>query len=241
MFMESNTSENTPVKRGRGRPPKVALTAAPRRGRPPKQDAAPQQSQPSMFDNLPVTKIASLEAAAMHCRCTGRTMKLYFEKYSDLAERAIKSRGMKGPDSWQIDLNELDRWRQETGFLVFDDESVGGTGPLRRNISATEKRAGLQAEKLEMEIARIRGEVLDKTEVVSKLRTAFAQLAKGLDNMPAKLGATCNLPGDVIEKMRDQLDTMRRALVVEIKDLLGPEQPVPAAAPAETNISPPAS
>lgn len=230
MLMENTGSEFSSARRGRGRPRKFPLAEPqPRRGRPPKTPPAgtDAEKQIVMFKDLKDSRIVSLEAAALHCKVTGRTMKLYFEKYFDLAASAIVSRGAKGVDSWQIDLEALDRWRHQTGYLVHDDGELGENGPTRRRVSSTERRAALQADMLEMRIARDRGEVLDKTEVYSKLRTAFAHVAKGLDNMPQKLGAVCNLPGDVIEKMRDQLDLIRRALVMEIQDMMEPLAPVP--------------
>lgn len=228
MHIETAGTENIHPKRGRGRPRKVIVdNAHPRRGRPPKAPEPETDGQISMFNNLPLQepRIISLEAAAMHCKCTGRTLKLYFEKHSDLSARALKARGVKGSDSWMIDVQELDRWRNETGFLVFDEDGPMGEGTTHRRVSATERRANLQAEKLEMDLARARDEVLDKTEVYSKLRTAFAHVSKGMENMPQKLGTLCNLSGDVIELLREQMDNLRRMLVMEIKDLMEPEKP----------------
>ena len=223
-------TDTAPPRRGRGRPRKFPLEAAamPRRGRPPKSAAQDKDGQISMFSTMPApaAKTASLEGAAMHCGVTGRTMKLYFSKYPELAARTVVARGAKGVDSWTIDLDALDKWRHETGFLVFQDGVMGEQGATRR-INATERRADLQAQMLEMELARARDQVLDRTEVESKLRTAFAHVAKGLDDMPQKLGAVCDLPGDVVEKMMENMDILRRSLVMEIADLMPAPQQTP--------------
>lgn len=205
-----------PAKRARGRPSRGNM--------PPKMTMEPVGAslstalpgQTSLFME-PMKKLHSLEEAALHCKVTARTLKLYMEKYPDLVASAVKARGTgHKSNGWQIDLVALDTWRRKTGFLVTDDIGpMGEFGTTRRRIPETERRARLQSEMLEMEIAQKRGNLIDKTEVISKMRTAFARLAKRLDLLPNIVGRKCELSPEVVEVMRNELDGARRSLALD--------------------------
>ena len=221
----------SPPKRGRGRPPLAARVQLPppplkaKRGRPPlppKTPPASSDGQLVMFADqaAPPQKYASLADAARHCKVTDRTLKTYFEKYPDLAQCALRARGTRGADSWQIDLEALDGWRRRSGMLLFNDVQLPGEGgTAARPITAQERRASLQSEMLEITLQEKKGNLYDKTEVTLKLRTAMAHFAKTLDNLPQNMGRELGWDGDAIEKMRDSLDVARRTMVFEIGEL----------------------
>ncbi|WP_198366144.1 terminase small subunit [Roseomonas sp. KE0001] len=83
--------------------------------------------------------------------------------------------------------------------------------------------------RLELEMAREAGFLVQASEVREALGAAFSNLGKALQSLPGQIGRTHGLPEPVVRSIRGSVDTFQRNLVRDLQHLMsGMEQPRPA-------------
>lgn len=147
------------------------------------------------------SKYAPLKKAAAHCGVTIQTFTGYVDRYPDLP--IVRRGSEKHP--WEIDLKALDEWRDKTGKLK--PTPAAGEG------GSVNKKSQLQEALLEIEVQKLRGELLNRAEVTTHLRTKFAQFAKFLDLLPSMAGRAAGCTPEQIEILRDKFEEGRKALI----------------------------
>jgi phage terminase Nu1 subunit (DNA packaging protein) len=110
-----------------------------------------------------------------------------------------------------------------TGGWEFDLEAV------KAHLAETEKaetltprarRETAMAVAFEMKNQREAGELVRAEGVVTAITTAMAQFGKSLDSLPEALARRLGLPADRVPVIREEVDRMRRAMVVDLRKVI---------------------
>lgn len=176
---------------------------------------------PELEPKVPAGIYVTMEELGKHVGAHPKTVRRYIDKYPDLADAVISRGEDDGSQGWKIDLEKVDKWRIRNGIWVGNNSMDEDGNPVARSIN--EKKSSLQTELLEIQIKEKRGMLIDRTVVVSQLRTAFAYLAKEFDLMPGMIARDLGWAPDTTDKFRIRLEDYRRALVRECKDFLKEE------------------
>jgi hypothetical protein len=100
-----------------------------------------------------------------------------------------------------------------------------GAGQVPAPANEATRHKKLQADKLELELRRQSGELLERAEVEEHLMTAFRTLRDGLLSLSNKLAANLAQTSDTVE-VRRELDTAHRELLAQLANDL--EAMIPA-------------
>jgi hypothetical protein len=161
-------------------------------------------------------KYVTLREAAEHCRVGHNTFRNYIDRYPDMP---IHRRGV-GRDGYQIDLKELDKWREENNLLNFKPRILSArTGEGKQGdlpgLSDERRKQKLEADLLQLKYDREMEKVVDRDEIIKFLSTRISQLAKRLDAMPTIIGKKAGLAPEVVEKIRRYADDCRFAMITD--------------------------
>lgn len=161
-------------------------------------------------------KYSTIEDAAAHCGVRAATFREYMKRYSDFP---VHSKGGGGPGrGYEIDLDDLDRWREQYNRLNWTPPHFTGEPPLedgvpiQRPVAIKDRKAAIQTDLLQIELDKERGLLIDRAEVVKAFSTIVARVAKQMDMMPGHIGRELNWPAEAVELLRTQIDKCRVAI-----------------------------
>lgn len=134
----------------------------------------------------------------------------------------VVSRGTQA-GGWQFDLDAV------TAYLEPEDEreelaediSTPAGAVARSELTARQRRDLAQAQLHEDKLRRMRGELVEAAAFRMALSETVARVSQALNKAPETLVRRLNLPGATEPVIRQEMDEIRRQLVVGLRELLG--------------------
>lgn len=125
---------------------------------------------------------------------------------------------------WGFDLDLVNAYLEHDGDELAldeaDDEAAPRSAVHGGEQTARQRRDAAQAQLLEDKIRRQRGELVDAADLKMALSETVSRVASTLNKMPETLMRRLNLPPSAEGVLRQEMDEVRRQLVVGLREML---------------------
>jgi phage terminase Nu1 subunit (DNA packaging protein) len=123
---------------------------------------------------------------------------------------------------WSFDLDAVQAYLapEEEREEVAEDLSTPAGQAARAELTARQRRDLAQAQLHEDKLRRMRGELVEAAELKMALSETVTRVSTALNKLPETLIRRLTLPGTAEPVLRQEVDEIRRALVVGLRELL---------------------
>lgn len=133
----------------------------------------------------------------------------------------VQSRGTQA-GGWKFDVEAVQAYLEpeEDRELVAEDLGTVAGREARAELTARQRRDLAQAQLHEDKLRRSRGDLVEAEPLKMALSETVTRVASTLNKMPETLVRRLNLPETVLPVLREEMDEVRRQLVMGLRDVL---------------------